>query len=83
MRCVKLLYLNRINAKNAIWCTSDLMSETETVGAGDTSKLNPFLLCVQISLQKICKRMSLGRKNDCKRKTTVEDNLGVNNEKLT
>ena len=52
-------------------------------GAGDTSKFNLFLLCVQISLQKICKRMSLGRKNDCKRKTTVEDNLGVNNEKLT
>ena len=45
-------------------------------------KLNPFLLRVRISLQKIHKRMSLGRKMIVK-KTTLEDNLGVNNEKLT
>ena len=31
IRCVKVLYLNRINAKNAIRCTSDLMFETGTV----------------------------------------------------
>ena len=31
MHWVKVLYLNRINAKNAIRCTSDLMSEIGTV----------------------------------------------------
>ena len=44
MRFVKLLYLNRINAKNAIWCTSDLMSQNRD-GAGDTSEfLSSFLI---------------------------------------